>query len=79
VKYYVYVLKSESTGDVYVGSTNNVENRFRLHNNGKVKSTKGYQPSTLLETHACRSRAEAVALERFLKTGQQKRITEAQI
>ena len=72
--FYVYVLKSQKNGDLYVGSTADVENRFRLHNSGKVKSTKGYRPWVLLETHRCSARTEAIALEKFLKTGQQKEL-----
>jgi len=74
MEYYVYVLKSQKNGDLYIGSTDNVENRFRLHNSGKVKSTKGYRPWLLLEYKTCSNRPEAVRLERFLKTGQQKEL-----
>ena len=44
MKYFVYFLKSSKNGDVYVGSTMDVSNRFALHNAGSVKSTKGYRP-----------------------------------
>jgi putative endonuclease len=72
MSFWVYILKSSQNGDIYVGSTADVQNRFRLHNSGKVKSTKGYRPWLLLETRECKTRAEAVVLERYLKTGQQK-------
>lgn len=74
MNYYVYILKSQSNGDLYVGSTANMPNRLRLHNSGKVKSTKAYRPWLLLETRSCQSRAEAMSLERHLKTGQQKEL-----
>ena len=74
MNYYVYVLKSTINNDLYVGSTENVENRLRLHNSGKVKSTKAYRPWYLQETRHCSTRSEAVLLEKFLKTGQQKEI-----
>ena len=74
MNYYVYVLKSGQNGDLYVGSTEDVENRLRLHNGGRVKSTKGYRPWVLMETRTFSSRSEAVAVEKFLKTGQQKEI-----
>lgn len=61
-------------GDIYVGSTADLDNRLNLHNLGKVKSTKAYRPWELLECRECDSRSDAVRLEKFLKTGQQKEI-----
>lgn len=72
--YYVYLLKSLKNGDLYIGSTENIDNRIKLHNSGKVKSTKAYRPWTLLETRKFNIRSEAVKIERLLKTGQQKEI-----
>ena len=72
--YYVYVLVSSKNGDLYVGSTENLENRFLLHNAGKVKSTKAYRPWKLLGFEELKSRNEAVRKERFLKNHQQKEI-----
>lgn len=72
--YFVYILKSKINSDIYVGSTADIENRLRLHNSGRVKSTKAYRPWCLLETRHCGSRSEAVKLEKFLKTGQQKEL-----
>ena len=70
----VYFLKSVKNGDLYVGSTDNVEKRFTAHNAGKVKSTKGYRPWKLLGFETCQSRSEAVRKEKFFKTHQQKEI-----
>lgn len=72
--YFVYILKSDKNGDIYIGSTDNVEKRLNQHNSGKVKSTKFYQPWKLLEYREYRTRSEAVRQERFLKTGQQKEL-----
>ncbi len=72
--YYTYILISLNNRDIYVGSTENVENRVRLHNFGKVKSTKANKPWKLLEVHEFESRSEAVRMEMFFKTGQQKEI-----
>ena len=74
MSYYVYILKSEKNGDIYVGSTEELEKRITLHNKGRVRSTKAYKPWFLLESRVCDSRSEAVQLERFLKTGQQKEL-----
>ena len=70
--YYVYFLKSLANNDLYIGSMENLENRFLLHNSGKVKSTKAYKPWELLGYEKYNSRSEAVKREKFLKTGQQR-------
>lgn len=74
MKFFVYILKSLKNNDIYIGSTEDLENRLRLHNAGKVKSTKAYKPWELLEYQEFNSRSDAVKQERFLKTGQQKEI-----
>ena len=70
--YYVYFLKSSVNNDLYVGSTENVTLRVKLHNSGRVKSTKAYGPWELLEYETYSSRSEAVRRERFYKNHQQK-------
>ncbi len=70
--YYVYVLKSVAHNRIYVGSSRDVNARLKLHNSGRVKSTKPYRPWILLEKHTYKTRGEAVKFERFFKTGQQK-------
>lgn len=60
--------------DLYIGSTEDVNKRFELHNQGKVKSTKWYRPWELLEYREFDSRSEAVRQERFLKEHQQKEL-----
>ena len=72
--YFVYVLKSDENDDIYIGSTENIQNRLGQHNSGKVRSTKAYKPWRLLEYREFLTRPEAVRHERFLKTGQQKEL-----
>ena len=72
--YYVYFLKSLKNGDLYIGSTEDVNNRLKKHNDGKVKSTKFYRPWQLLDIETYNTRSEAVRRERFLKNHQQKEI-----
>ena len=66
--YYVYILKSTKNKDVYVGFTNNLRVRFKLHNLGKVKSTKAYCPWTLIYYEAYRGKLNATKREKQLKT-----------
>lgn len=74
MKYYTYVLKSLNNGDIYIGSTSNIEVRLSRHNKGLVRSTKDYKPWQLLEYYEYNSRSEAVQKEYFLKQHQQKEI-----
>jgi putative endonuclease len=66
--YYVYVLKSESTGSSYVGHTANLEKRLAEHNNGKSLSTRGKRPWRLVYSEECATRSEAASRERYFKS-----------
>ena len=70
--YYVYFLLSSINNDLYIGSTENLEVRLKRHNNGKIRSTKAYKPWKLLRYKTYPTRSEAVRMERFYKTHQQK-------
>lgn len=63
-----------TNGDLYIGSTEDLENRVRLHNAGRVKSTKGYRPWKLLGYDECLNRSEAVKREKFFKSHQQREL-----
>ena len=45
---YVYLLLSKADGEYYIGSTNDLRKRFKMHNEGKVFSTKQRRPFELL-------------------------------
>lgn len=72
--YYTHILRSCKNGDIYIGSTNNLKNRIKQHNSGKVRSTKGYTPWELLEYKEFEFRSDAMKNKYFLKSGQQKEI-----
>ncbi len=72
--YYVYFLKNQKNDDLYIGSTENLDDRIALHNAGRVKSTKFCRPWQLAGYEEYNSRNEAVRREKFLKTGQQKEL-----
>jgi len=71
--YYVYVLASEVDGDWYTGSTPDLKRRIQRHNDGEVTSTKSRRPLKLIYYEACLSAADAIARERYLKSGMGKR------
>jgi putative endonuclease len=66
--YYVYVLLSLSDHDHYVGLSTNVDKRLKMHNSGKVKSTKGRRPLILIYQEKTCSLAEARKREKYLKS-----------
>jgi putative endonuclease len=70
--YYVYFLRSLKNSDIYIGSCENVEIRLLRHNQGKVKSTKAYRPWKLLGFEKYLTRSEAVRMEKFYKTHEQR-------
>ncbi len=70
--YFVYAIKSEVDGRIYVGMSEDVERRLSEHNKGKTRSTKGYRPWIKIYQEALPSRADARKREVFLKSGQGK-------
>jgi len=66
--YYVYVLESKTSGRLYIGQTNNLEDRLNRHNSNRVRSTKNRGPWTLLGSLKVESRAQSMALEKYLKS-----------
>jgi putative endonuclease len=66
--FYVYILISESDGNLYTGYTKNLRARFEQHNDGKVPSTKHRIPFTLIYFEGCAGRDDALRREKYLKT-----------
>ena len=68
--WYIYVLYSITGEKPYTGYTNNVERRLIEHNITESRGfTLRYRPWTLIRTESYGSKAEAMAREKFLKTG----------
>ena len=68
MSFYVYMLKSKSLKPVtYVGYTNNLKTRIKLHNNGKgAKFTRGRQ-WILIYKEKFNSKKEAISREYYIK------------
>jgi len=64
----VYVLKSLLDGNFYVGITDNLENRFHRHNEGRVSSTKTRRPFVLVHHEDTADYKAAREREKFLKS-----------
>ena len=68
--YYVYVIKSITHDNRYVGSTNNIPKRINEHNLGKCRYTSGRKPWELIYQEEYLTRNKATKREKFLKSGQ---------
>ena len=66
--YFVYMLKSKSIKPVtYIGYTNNLKKRIKLHNSGKgAKFTRG-RKWLLIYKESFKSKKEAISREYYIK------------
>ena len=71
--YYTYVLLSSRDGMFYTGYTSDIYHRLDMHNSGKVYSTRLRRPLELIYFEVCFSRSDALAREKYLKSGMGKR------
>ena len=67
--HYVYVLRSiPFPNQTYIGYTTNFTSRLRVHNSGQSHHTSKYCPWSLETVIRFKSRATALAFERYLKS-----------
>jgi putative endonuclease len=67
--YPVYVLRSESCGRLYAGSTSNLARRVQQHNENLAAATKNRGPWRLVYQESYPSRGAAMMREKYFKTG----------
>ncbi|MFZ4785858.1 MAG: GIY-YIG nuclease family protein [Flavobacteriales bacterium] len=65
--YFVYILRSESTGVLYKGFTTCIERRLFEHNNGMTRYSSSHRPWSLVYLEKCDTKREALIIERKLK------------
>jgi len=63
----VYILYSQKLNRYYIGHTENIDNRFKLHNNAKVKSTKNGIPWVIKYIEKFNNRNDAYRRELQIK------------
>jgi putative endonuclease len=71
--YYVYILESIKDGNFYVGYSEDLKERKKQHDAGKVFSTKNRLPLKLVYYEACLNQQDATHREKYLKTAWGKR------
>jgi len=79
MNYYIYVLQSEKDGLFYTGYTQDLNERLKLHNEGRVTSTKNRIPFKLIYFEGCLNQKDAVNREKYLKTSWGKRYIKARL
>ncbi len=67
--YCVYVLISEKDNWFYTGFSSDLRKRLKLHNEGKVTSTKWRRPLKLIYFEGCLNQQDATRREKYLKSG----------
>lgn len=65
--YYLYILISQKDKKLYIGSTNDLQDRLKKHNAGQVESTKFRRPLLLVYYEAYKSEEDARNREMQLK------------
>jgi putative endonuclease len=65
--YHMYILRSVSTSQYYVGHTENLRKRLQEHNNGRNHLTKGRGPWELFHAEEFPTRSEAFHREMEVK------------
>lgn len=71
--FYVYVLRSTKSGRLYTGYTYDLRKRLAEHQEGKSPYTKSRGPYELIYYEACMNANDALARDKYLKTGMGKR------
>lgn len=77
--YYVYIIKSVTTGRFYVGSTSRVGLRVEYHNKGWSRATKGRRPWVLVHTEKYEDKSTGLKREREIKTWKSSKLIESLI
>lgn len=67
--FYAYIIQSEIDGSLYKGHADDVESRLKAHNAGKTRSIKMKIPFKLIYSERFETRPEAIARERYFKSG----------
>lgn len=77
--YYVYVLQSITSGCLYTGFTRSVYKRLKGHNDGLNEFSKKFGPWKLIYYEVYIIKEDAIAREKFLKSGSGKKYLDKQL
>jgi len=71
---YLYVIRSEKNGDLYVGICADIEKRVNEHQKGKNRYTKGLRPWSLVHIEEFPDWSSARVKEKYYKSGSGKEL-----
>lgn len=71
--YYIYVIRSLKDKGFYVGKTQNIRQRIKEHNKGRIPSTKDRKPFKFIYCEASNDPRDTDHREKYLKTAWGKR------
>jgi len=66
--HYVYIIQSKKDGSYYNGSTDDLKNRFKQHNQHSSRYTSTKAPYNLVWYGAFLDKKKALAFEKYLKS-----------
>lgn len=72
--FYVYIIESINSDNLYIGFTNDLKVRLEKHNRGLNFSTKLNKPWRLIKYEAYLNEKDARRREKYLKTSQGSRL-----
>jgi len=67
--WYVYALQSIKDKHLYIGISENTNERLKQHNSGMTRSIKHRRPFVIIYQEKCKSRIDARKREKYLKSG----------
>lgn len=70
--YYLYIIRSNTDGKFYTGSTNDIDKRLKEHNGHRASTRSIVNRSNfeLVYVEECRTRIDSRLREKFWKSGQ---------
>ncbi|OGN40538.1 MAG: hypothetical protein A2606_03315 [Candidatus Yanofskybacteria bacterium RIFOXYD1_FULL_42_10] len=74
--YYTYILKSKKDNQYYIGYTNDLDSRLKLHNANTVQATKGLGPWEIFHSEQFQTEKEAVNREKQIKSWKSRKAIE---
>ena len=74
MRFYLYILRSQTSGRFYVGQTQDVVARLAYHNANYSKSLKNRGPWELLYTETFATRSDATRRERQIKSWKDRKL-----
>jgi putative endonuclease len=77
--FFAYVVRSISTGYLYKGHCENLEERLTQHNSGMTESIRKYTPFELVYFEAFETREEAIVREKYFKSAAGRRFLKLKV